>query len=385
MRRLSILLFLFLLPTVYGVGIRGADLRAMIDFEPDKQVEFNYAAVANAGFTQDYDLRVEGDLAEYVNLDTQKIIALPDGQRAPFKATINFPSEIATPGIHTIKIYVDETMVRGSNGDQNAGANVGAKVSVVAQIMVRVLYPMKKLVASLALEDVEEHQPLTLKANVENWGKTPFSSVWAEFTVYDQNNTKIETVTSNRVSLDTLESKTLTALVDTVKYEAGEYNVTAVIHGDESTEELRGSFRIGTLVVEILEATATFKNSSINQFNVKIKNRWNREVPSVYAIIRIGPSEVQTPTVTLKQWEEKLLTGYWDTTGFDIGTHDAYITLYYGGKTSTAKIKIEIIAGLVAQTEKPVSTTNTFVITLLAAVALLVIINVVLLFRLRKH
>ncbi|MBI4016349.1 MAG: hypothetical protein HY363_01510 [Candidatus Aenigmarchaeota archaeon] len=384
MRRLLLLLFLLSLPVVYSVGIRGNNLRVMIDFEPNKQLEFDYAVIANAGFTQDYELRAVGDLAEYVTFEPAKIEALPDGGRGPFKAIIRFPSEITAPGIHPLELFVDETMVRGSN-DWNAGASVGAKVSAVAQIMVRVRYPEKKLAASLSLSDVDEHQPLAITANVENWGKTDFSSVWADFAIYNLNNTKLETLVSNKVNLATLEQKKVSALLDTAKYEPGEYRIKATVHGDEITEELNGTFRIGALAVEIIEATATFKNSSINQFNVKVRNRWNNAVSDVYAIIRIGPSEVQTPTVVLKAWEERILTGYWDTTGFEIGEHDAYITLHYNGKTASAKVKVEIIPDLEAQTEKPISTTATFAIGLLTLLMLLIIINAVLLFRLKKQ
>ncbi len=379
-----IAVLLLLAQTVFGVGIRGQNLRAMVEYEPNKHIEFDYAVIANAGFTQDYDLRVVGDLAEHVRLDPPKVLALPDGQRSPFKASIDFPAELAAPGIHPLEIFVEETMVRGSGGSASAGANVGAKVAAVAQILVRVLYPMKKLVASLAIGDGEERRPLVLGANVENWGKTPFDKVWADFNVLDQNNSKIEMLRTKVIPLATLEQKQVTAVLDGVKYEAGEYRVNAIVYADEQREELNGTFRIGEMLVEIVEATATFKNSSINPFNIKVRSKWNRDIQNVYAIARIGPSEVQTPTVTLKPWEERVLTGYWDTTGFNIGEHEAYITLYFDGKTTTAKLKVEIIPGLEVQTERPVSTARPYVFGLLAIVAVLVIINVVLLLRLRK-
>ncbi|MBI4148681.1 hypothetical protein HY490_05295 [Candidatus Woesearchaeota archaeon] len=379
-------IFLLLANTVLAVGIRGQNLRVLVDYVPGGRAEFEYSAIANAGFTQDYDLRVvAGDLQEHVMVEPLKILQLPDGGKGPFKAIIDFPPELSTPGIHPIEIFVEETMVRGSGGDHAATANIGAKVAAVAQIMVRVLYPLKKLVVSLGLSNGDVHQQIPLSANVENWGKTNFANVWADFTILDQNNTKIETLRSNMVPLATLEAKTLNSLIDAVKYEPGEYKVNAIIHGDETSEEANGSFRIGQQTVEILEATATFKNSTINQFNIKLKNQWNKELANVYAVVRIGPSEVQTPTVMLKAWEERVLTGYWDTTGFDIGKHDAYIVVHYLEKTSTAKVTVEIIPGLEAQTEKPISTATPYIFGLLGIVAILIILNAVLIFKLRKH
>ena len=48
-----------------GIGLRGIDLDARMDFKPNLEVNFEYFLSTNSGEVMDYEIYAKGDLKEY--------------------------------------------------------------------------------------------------------------------------------------------------------------------------------------------------------------------------------------------------------------------------------------------------------------------------------
>jgi hypothetical protein len=227
---------------------------------------------------------------------------------------------------------------------------------------------------------------------VQNWGKTDIT-VQGKADVYDARDNFIGSVTTETVTLASTKSAELTALFDTTGLQPASYKVKAEISYNGKKAHKENTFRIGSLSVDILDFTKSFKKDAINKFKLKVKSGWNDEIKSIKGAVTVNKDGVpmkafETLTSNLLPWEVKELEGYFDTEGLDYGTYDAIITVIYDNErtttTSSILIEEESTAELVEETPEASSFISLTTLLIIIIVLLLVLIAVILIKIFRK-
>jgi len=102
--------------------------------------------------------------------------------------------------------------------------------------------------------------------------------------------------------------------------------------------------------LNILNTSNDFTRNDLNKFEFGVESFWNDPIENVYAEVTIPIYNInfRTTSSTFKSFDNKNLTGFFDTTGIDSNADEfkARITLYYEGKTTekivTLRFKKEI-------------------------------------------
>ena len=378
MRKVIItILALCLLNSVYAIGLRGEDLSLDLDFVPNTELEINYQIVTTAQFPMDYKIIVKGELAHLITIDQDYFKLLTPGSTPWFKAKIKFPDTAEVPpGQHSLKIIVEETEASGDGA-------ITARTAAAALITIRVLYPQAELVAAFAAHDVSENQLVPLVFGLANWGATDIQSAKADIDIFDGTGNKVKKISTEPVSIPSAQSKSKTAMLDTINMASGEYTAKAVVTWDGKKTNLSDPFRIGTLRVKMTDVTTKYNNESISPVEVTVRSEWNNGLDGVYAEIEVADEKLKTPTAYLEPWGESKLRTYWDTQKVKPGTYDAIITLNFAGSSIIDKRTFTVEEKISPETEKP-SAIRPWMIGVGAILLILIIINIMLLSRLRK-
>src|SRR4030067_1206276 len=94
---LIILIFLgSLFSSALAIGITPSSIR--IPYVPGEVHELTFHAINNINVTSVFDTLVEGELSQYITLDTQQMEVLP-GELKSFHATLRLPEDLK-PGPH---------------------------------------------------------------------------------------------------------------------------------------------------------------------------------------------------------------------------------------------------------------------------------------------
>ncbi len=377
-----LLIFLLIVTPSYSMGIRGYNLRANIDYEPELVFSQTYQIRTTSPRAQDYILTVRGDLAKYVTLEPDKLENIAPGADPYFLATLRLPAGLdkeVTPGTHEIKIAVRETAPPESGG-------VSVLTGAAAIIKVRFLFPVKYLSASVRASDTQVDSVALVEIDIFNGGKENINSVKADIEVYDNDGKIVGVTDTEEKSVESSKSDVLHAKISTRGLSAGNYKAVAKIHYDGLETEAEDWFKIGALEVKVTDYTREVPAGKINSFDIEVESNWNSEIQSIYAITNIGNQQFQTPTTNLRSWEKKTLTGYLDTSSMQIGEYDAKITLYYDGTNTIEKGKVKIVepeeGAIIAA---PVSTIPTATIMLIMIIVLLIIADVIFVMYSRKN
>lgn len=372
-----LLFFIFFLffSSVSAVGIRGADLSFVIDFEPNGEFEYTYKVHPDSGKVQDYLFYAKGDLEEHITFTPEKLYDVSGSESPSFKAKISFPDSIE-PGLHRQEICVGEGEAEGTGG-------ISVKTAACAAIKVLEVYPEVYLLSEIESNNANIGDPVVFDISVENWGRPNISNLYADIDIFEEEK-KIETISTDVTSLNSREKKTLTTNLDTSNYDAGNYRAVAKLKYESKEDILNTSFKIGQLSINILNYTKETEIDSVNEFFVEVESGWNTKIENIYADVKVSKegetlSSFKTVSESLDPWDTKKLVGYVDTTEFEsLGEYDVSIDVQYAGETESTSGKINVVEK--TKEEKPIDTTTI----IMGAAIVIIIILVVLLLKNRN-
>lgn len=383
-------LLIILSTAVLGIGIGSRDLSEEVYFSPNKELSFDYQVITTSNQVMDYlpfaimeeafyGREPEVDLAPYVYFEPAVLKTISPGSNPMFRARLRFPEKISMPGVHTMRICVEETMA--------SGGMVGSKSSACARITIIVQYPGKYLVSGLHAADTNINQATRFELNTENRGEQKIEQLWGVINIHAPGGSLINSVYTEKVSLAPQESKKLSAVLDTFNYKPGEYLAKATIFWDGEVWEINDTFRVGSLELKVINYTSEFEPDQINPFQIILKSGWNSELKDVYAVIKLPNGEIQTPTTTLQPWEDRQLTTYWETKGLAHGEYSAVMTIYFAGQSASENIRLTV-KGKTEEMTAPVEDKKiemSLPMLIFAGVALLVSWNMILWIIVRKR
>lgn len=331
-----LILFIFIKPSsALGVG----PAKIEVNFEPGFERTLTYK-VLGADDDQELELYTAGDLPGAVKLDRDKMTGSGE-----FNVYLKLPEVIETPGKHRILIGVREKL------DEELANIIGTVVAIQVVIDVFVPYPGRYVDLTFNSKDANVGEPIRFDLELISQGDEDVI-ISPRIDIIDDNKT-LETLLFQVRELKSQEKLPLKKFLDTTNYNPGTYKgVARVDYGSGSPAEAETVFRIGELIINIVNHTRKITIDKVQGFDVEIESGWNNAIDTVNAEISIfNDSEelinFRTSSIDLTPWEKKTITGFFDTSNFTQGVYDVNITLFYfgkeQGKTSTKLSTVELV------------------------------------------
>ena len=314
-----------------GVGITPVHYKEF--FEPGLQKTFTFQSF-NTDPTEGVQIYIKGDLSEYVTLSETYFVG-----SGKFTVSINLPQKIDKPGTHQIIVGAIEATKEG-------GAMIGGIAAIQGTIDIIVPYPGKYAEATFEINDINEGEEASYELEIQNLG-TKEISLKSTIEIYKE--TKTNNFLTRNLDRTALGSKKTLTTIETLRTQnlpPGEYQATATIDYG-SIIEINKTFRIGEFLVEVVDYDYLFEQGKINQFNVKIKNKWNTQINEVFARVAITDegkliTDFKTVSTSSSPWETKNLTGYFDATNLEAKRYIANILLSYDNETTSKLVAIYV-------------------------------------------
>ncbi len=321
MRRIFIFFLLVLFSSFVSAAVGISPGMYNVDFTPNMKQAFSFEFLGD----QDMELEIyaSGELAPYVELSRTRIRG-----RGGVVATLELPSELGTPGAHTVYIGARQITNQEENGFGIVG-NVKGTINVV------VPFPGEYATIGVVATNANAGDPVNITVNTRNFGD---QAVHARSIVQIMRDEKvIKEFDLGEFDLASPEEKIFKRYLDTKHYLAGTYQAIArLYYGSDLSAEGSSAFRLGELYVDIVNYTKLFERDKINRFEIQVESRWNDPIEGVYADVALQgyPMSFLTPAAHLNGFGTTTLTGFFDTTGIQNETFNALIKVHYADRTS---------------------------------------------------
>lgn len=387
---LLLVICVFMISSVYALGVTPG--RTTLDFSPglSRTVAFS---VVNSG-TKDMNvvLSAQGDLKDYISLSTSSASVLA-AQNKPFSYTINLPNSLE-PGLHVGEIYILEVPESVGAG----GSAVLATLAVVTQLHVNVLYPGKFAEAELVIYDANQGADVQFIFPVESKGEFDLTDVKANVDVYNSLGDKVDSFNTQSISIPGGTRKEL-VYAWTADVPIGNYRAAASLIYDEGTIPLEATFSVGSKELELQEISVNdFSLGEIVKLEMLVENKWSEKISGAHIETRIKNdrgevvSSFDSAKYDIDALAKQTFVSFWDTAGVLPGDYNTEVSINYAGKSSKLNLEFQVskndltILGLgyVISADGGEGMSG-LVIGLIAAVVLLVLINLLWFLLLRKR
>ncbi len=295
---------------VTAIGIRPA--RTHLEFETTQSLEDTFWVVNND--EREMSLRIDktGELAEYVTIRETGLNFREDTDALPIHFRIDLPNKIP-PGESTAVIIVEESLPISSAN------TVSSRIILKHKIIVQGPYPDKFITVKLNFHEREDN--IELVSEIENKGKNDLKEVQTIFYVNDKSNQQ-RIVETERDSLNTKEVTVLKSSVERELFDQGEYEVSSITVYDGDYMEVAEKMIIGKPEVDITYFDQFFTANQINEYNLELFNKWNKEVENVFVDVEIKKDGekvdgFRTKTVDIEGETRKQIQDYFDGTDRD--------------------------------------------------------------------
>lgn len=315
---------ILIVPEILAIGISPG--RRTFDFEPGAvhEVVLNI----HKGSSDEYLLKVDGELAEYIELEKDKIVFASNEKIKQVKYVLEIPEMLAS-GIRqsSIRVLSDEKDVFGRT-------KINVLPSVISQVWIKVPYSGKKL----AIENIEVIEPrtkevVTIRIAVENIGDEILNKVTGMLTVIDPEDNEVIELETNEVNdlepgkRAILETKWVPDILP------GNYELKAMVEYDKFKIEQTTSFVLGEPIILVKRIESeNFKLGGIVDIGVIIESKWNEEIEDVHADIFLKKDNyhrtIRTTSVDLVAGQEEKIEAYWDTSDAVQGNYDLTVKIY---------------------------------------------------------
>ena len=359
---------LFFINEVSSLALTPAKIS--FDFTPNLESSIQYRVDRS---NRELEVFVEGDLAKYIILSETKV-----NSGDSFIATLKLPDKLEKPGKNFGFVGVRELV-----DPEVIGGAVGTSITLLSRIEVNVPYPGKWLDIDLGAYDVNINEPVNFFLYIKSQGDEEVLAK-SRIEIYSESGSLLKTLYFNERAIQSQEEINLTKSLDTTGFNAGNYKAVAVVDYDIKNATDNETFRIGELIINLINHTQEIVIDKIQAFDIGIESGWNDKIDGAYGEVSISNVsgqtivEFKTSSTSLIPWENRTITGYFDTSNFTAGNYSANITLiYYGkdvGKSSSEIVTVKFI-------EKP----NNLLIIMGVIVIVVLIISIVIWRYLRKN
>lgn len=362
-----------LLPQVAAVGISPSSLT--IDYAPDLVRSYNITISNGQPEAMNVAVYLEGQYKDFFTINTKPFTLQPNGYREII-LTIDTRGKSIRPGTQNILLGVLSDPVN------IPPEGISARATIVMKIKLRVPYPDTYLDARLEAPNANVGSDVPLKVFLLNLGSKPLPPLKGMLEV-SRDQEKVTTMPLEIPGLRPQEEREITKVLATKNLSRGDYHASVLIPYEGKTATAEADFRLGSFYVAVLNYTRRIDQGEINRFEIRVENQWDQPIPDIAATIGIGPegnelTTIKTPGIYLESWNQGLLWTFVDATVLPEGTYPLLITLAYSNTSTIERGSITVAK----QKVQFVWTTN---MTLIVVIALLIFLDLLWVFRRRKH
>lgn len=392
---LGTFIFVLILSFVQGVFALGITPgRTALDYAPGKTETYPFEVVNTDQQEIEVVVLVQGELNASVSVSEVSFKMAKDETSKKLSYILTMPSGLK-PGLHTAEITA--LQLPGKSG--NSGTYIGATVGVVTQVYVYVPYPGKYLEASFDVTPSGEGDIRFIIPLISR-GELNIVRTKAVIDIYTKLNEKIDSVVTDEIEVKSLERKELTALWKPEGAPPGKYRAAATVIYDEETMTVEKEFSIGEQILEIKNIEVNdFSLGGIAKFEILVENKWSEIIPGAFVQMQIfnkdgqAMADFKSAAYDIPPLDKKLMTAFWDTDGVGEGTYDSSIFLKFAQQSLKQDLKLEVsddeitVVGLgyvIKNRSGKSGESNSLLVVLIAAIGVLVLLNVVWFLMLRK-
>ncbi len=326
------------------------------------------------GFQKDYSFIIGGapkiraslegslpNLTKYVSL----IDPDPDGGQRTVTLRFNMYEDFPPGRYQAVLRAVEIVELEGT---------ITARTGMRGVVDILVLFPGKYLEWSTSAKSLNVNETSKISITATSLGTERIDSIYGKIDVYNEKNELLSTVYTEKSSLESDTSKTISADFDSTGLEKGNYHYDATLYWDSNVSGPKsGQFRIGSLEVYIRDYTKAFFIEAISPFSVVVESDWSGVIEGVYAKIQTPNEELITPTISLDKFKRGTMKTFWDTRGLGKGVFNGTITVFYQEKQSSENVQLYVnMTEPKAQKEGLLEGLSTTTIVLIIVIILLV-------------
>ncbi len=335
---------------------------------------------------------LQGELNKSISLYnvSEKIDATTGSKTINYQFTI--PSGLK-PGRHLGEILVLEIP---SEEDRDS-TFVSAVVGVITSVVVDVPYPGKYAETSLNIAANKEGG-FSFVIPILSKGDLNIVHAKAIIDIFTPLNEKVASLVSEEISVPSHERKELAIKWDAAGVQKGRYLAIANIIYDETSVRIEKEFSVGEQMLELKNVEVNdFALGEIAKFEFLLENTWSEIITSAYIQMQVFNedgavmTDFKSATYDIPSNENKLLAAFWDTDGVNKGNYDARAFVKFAEQSLQHDFKLEVSedeinvvgVGYVIKNSSAKSS-NSIVVILGVAIAVLVLLNLVWFLILRK-
>ena len=336
-----------------------------IDFQPDLSRELSFNFVFDEGVRA--EIYLEGELAEYMSVDKDEI----SGSESVL-VILDFPEAVDLPGVNKVRVGARQIV------DDASGVGVAADVRGV--IKINVPYPGRWIDLEIVAPNVNVGDVSEMKLKIFNRGNE--SVVISPMIQIFKDDEFLDNFDLEFIRISPADFKEVGFSLDTFRYSAGDYMATALgDYGDERLARSDDPFRLGELLIKIVNYSSHFEEGGIERFSIEVESFWNNDIDDLYAEVVVDGFDNMgfiTPVAELGAWKSKTIDGFLDVSSVGIETLEADIILHYKNRTNSERVELSFDLAYDYST-------LFFVLAILIVVGLIVWRVVVFAKRVKKH
>jgi len=310
---LWILVLIVISQLVLGLGVRPAKTT----FNTNDALSFtdSFMVVNNDGYEMKLKVYLEGDLAQYVELDKDEITIADYEEYEEMGIVANFVKEDIPPGNNIVEIIVEEVPYEDDQSMVSSRLILKHKIIIVGE------YPDKYVSAKLGF--MEDDDNIVLVTEVENLGKEDIDEIKTTYYVNDRKQL-IETLETELENLAQGDNSLLTSSLSKNDVDYGEFDVVAMVEYDGEEIELNNKMTYGDPEIEITYFEEYFITGIINPYTLELLNNWNQKIENVFVEVAVKKenedgslTEVdgfRTRSVDINDLERETIEDYYDAT-----------------------------------------------------------------------
>ncbi len=390
-KKLFVLLIgLFMISSIHALGVSPA--RTTVDFKPGMTKTVNFKIINSGNKNIHVIFSVQGDLAKYISLKNSNGDISASEKSKTFSYTLRLPDNLK-PGLHTADIFTMQVPDENISG----GSQILATVEVATQVYLYVRYPGKYASAKMYVYNANQGQDVKFVIPVVSEGEFDLTSVKANIDIYNQLNKKVATFNTKSVEI---KSDARKKLIYNWKANVpiGQYRAVATVIYDTGTIQLEETFNVGNKYLELQSITVNnFNLGQIAKLQMLVENKWSEPISGAYIKTQIKDSRggivssFQSATYNISALSKQVFASYWDTAGVSAGTYKTEVSINYAGKISKKNLEFKVeqnkltVIGLgYVISDGGGSGPSSLVVVLSIAIALLILVNLLWFFLLRK-
>ncbi|MEK6974512.1 MAG: hypothetical protein AABW41_04735 [Nanoarchaeota archaeon] len=342
-----------------------------IDYEPGKTVYwgFNVGGIREENAIGYYSLYATEELNQSIKITSNKSIILSTGKWIPIGGTMIIPPELK-PGIHKAGIVVVQT-------PENPNSGIIAVIGVEYVINVMVPYPGKYIEGTLDVRSVKVNEPVNFIIKLVNRGSEKVLKADIDLDVFDSNNEKAGEIHGSIENLETNSAQTIELQWDSRNKPYGIYRAVAKIKYDGGSDILQKEFRLGDLVVDIINITGNYiEKGTIGKIIIHAQSQSNDFVEA-YALVELNTKneilQLKSSQISIDPFSIRDFQVFLDTSSIDVGDYEAKAKLFYEDKVTEKEFNVYVTRNLF----KSMMTTQTLLIFVIILLLVIVILNLI--------